>query len=603
MAGTEDSVVTLTLKVDTTGLDKAGKTIKVTFDPEQVQKFTKAVRELRSAILDSASATSEIAKNMSSMTRHAGVGIRTLIQQVKELNEELKVSGGGGGGGGGRDRPPLPYRSTTFGQAIFASVATGGMGAPSAFQQAAWTYGLRGVGAISKSLAGSAVGRGLAGVMAKIPKTPATIGVGIGLGASGLAWHGWTRGNQLANTFLAYQRQRLESSPFVDPGTLLGPTSGYGTGQPLGYTPGESLGMVTQASLGMYRGFDNDRERQLMFSAARARGITPGAFGGFMGAAERTGTPRDMSASLAGRTIVTAGHKRGLGLQGQAVVDHFQENLAFLQAEAASGHSVYQNNLLGQQVALGRMGVPGHLATGITQDYAKAQQRVGMHGMHDALDVRMMRAFGYKGTGGPQEFARILGEMQSPGKKPEAMHKYFSDLLAETGTRGTPLGTLTVQRAILEKQGNISWENAQRIAMGIDKMSPAELAKIGEEIGGWDGSGLQRDASKMSDRFGHLQRLAGIEGLELGTGASFVKNMLDLRKSGDNLAGAAERMITKIDALTGAIESLTGWVAGDSSNSSPDIPVKPMYPGRTSATDVWYIRQESGSHGAGQRTE
>lgn len=577
----ESTKIELKITLDARDLEGIGKTFKVTFDDEQISKFTGAMESLTKEIRRGVDWTQRIHTAMKRMTHDASEGVDRLITRVRELNSTMAVTGatgggGGGGGGGGAARPGrspyLPYRVATFDQAAFTTVATGGLGGPSAVQQALWTKGLQWTGQAGSRLTSAAGGGGVAAGIGAIGSLGAAVAAAGLLGAGALAWHGWSRGNQLAGNFLQYERQRMEAAPFVQAGTLLGDTSGFTTGQPLGFGPTQALGMVTQASMGMYRGFANNRERQLMFSAARARGISAGTFGGFIGAAERTGTYG--AATMGARTLSVA--QQNLGLRGQAIVDHFQEMTGFLQQQAAMGQKVDVQNLLAQQAILAQNGIPGYLAAGITTDFAANAQRVGMTGMQNALDVRLMRAAGYTGAGGAEGYAQAMLDIQHAGRDPGIMFRFFNQLLGETGTRGTQMGALAIQRAVSQMGGHIGAEEA-RIISGMN-VTEADVARIGNQIGGYDGKGLMRDARSTSDQHPFMRWVAGIEGREIGIGADYAKNTLLLREAIDALADAvAGRFITQIDALTQAIRDLAESMVPDGEAPRP-VQVEPTNP-------------------------
>lgn len=605
----EKTKVTLEFDIDVRTLEGLGKTLKVTFDDDTVKKFTGAMEGLSKQMSRSVDLTEKIHKKIKRFTREAGEGISALTRKVGELNSVLATTGttgssGGGGGGGGGIRPSggsyIPYRVTSLDQAAFTTLATGGLGAPSAFQQVLWTKGLNALGYAGRKFHYAEAARARAGMSAAAAKAhaartgiplAATAAGAVNLGATGmmalggatvaagilalgaLSWHGWSRGNQLASGYFDYERQRMQSAPFVAPGSLLGESSGYPVGQGLGYGPAQALGSLTQAAMGMYRDFDPGKgnlEQRLMFSAARGYGISPGAFGGFMGAAERTGTKKRYGAArLAARTISVA--EENLGLKGQAIVDHFQEMAGFIQQQAAMGQKVDVNSLLAQQAVLKNQDIPGYLTAGIVNNFAASAQSLGMRGMQSALDVRLMRAAGYDGTGGAEGYATAMLNIQHAGRDPELMFKFFNQILGETGTRGTDFGALVVQRAVSQMGGHIGAQEA-RIISGMD-VTQADIARIGNSIGGYDGKGLMAKARRVADKHPFIQELAGLEGREIGIGAEYARNTLDLRSALDHLASAvAQHFIEPINMLTGAINDLAASLHGDEVLPKSSVP-------------------------------
>ena len=93
-----------------------------------------------------------------------------------------------------------------------------------------------------------------------------------------------------------------------------------------------------------------------------------------------------------------------------------------------------------------------------------------------ALDMHLMRAMGYTGKGGSEEFASIKLAMQDPGAISKVMPNLISGL--GLGGMGENMGTLMLQQVMSQMGVNVGAGEAGRLKGGIkrDPLTGLDLA-------------------------------------------------------------------------------------------------------------------------------
>lgn len=329
----------------------------------------------------------------------------------------------------------------------------------------------------------------------------------------------------------------------------------YGTGA---YTAeGERLGLKPQEAL----------QQAAALAQAAGAPVTGSEFGSAMGIQRTTG----VGLGQQGGAVRALRHAGGLGtgqavqamadtvasavsvgLEGSEISGELQKQTAFLQQQADMGVKFDATSILAAQAALTvRSGgaISGYRSGDIARGFAAGGAEVGRRGPKDALDLRMMRAVGFTGEGGAEEYAATRLKMQDPGVIVRALPK----LLAQF--QGTGLGpemqTLVTQQVMGRFGAQVGVGEARALSAGV--------GDIGAFQGGADLQSLRRSARDLTAATGgDLVIEAGIERERIAMGKEAAKGMQTLSRITNDFAGTLQNTVMPlIDTLFGGLEGFS----------------------------------------------
>lgn len=265
-----------------------------------------------------------------------------------------------------------------------------------------------------------------------------------------------------------------------------------------------------------------------------------------------------------------------IGLEGSEITNELTKQTAFLQRQADMGIKFDATSILATQAALATQtggAVSGFRAGDIARGFAAGGSEVGHTGPKNAMDLRLMRALGFTGKGGAEEYAAIRLKMQDPGEVMKAMPK----LLGQFRGKGFgPNMELLQQQQVLAQYGVRA--GASEVA-GI-----ARMGEVGDFTGGTDLASLRTSAQELTRATGgSLIAEASIENERIGVGSKVAPSMQSLSRITNDLAGTLQNTVGPvIDVMLGQLEGFTGRLEKASTamdnvygvGSSPLLPPK-----------------------------
>lgn len=319
-------------------------------------------------------------------------------------------------------------------------------------------------------------------------------------------------------------------------------------GARFGVGPGESLTEAAGMSRAM-QGRASAEDYRFGKSVEALHGVGTDATGGLMGElayAGNVGGQEDV-ADIIGSAVAR-------NLENSQIGTYLQSMTGFLQRQTSQGQLVSYQGLLRSAEALQAGGIARQRAGEIAQSFGGAGVNLGVNGPGGATDFHAMRAFGYTGQGGAEEYAKIRLDMQDAGKwTPEVMSSYLGGITG--GTTGDTKAFLT-QRAMAGMGTGIGAGEARSLAAG----------GIGGDLGitarGKAGDIMSEGEAWSAATRGSMRAEAAIEGERVGTGGKVAKDMQNLSRATNNMANAFMNTFKPaLDAVTGSLEDFTASLA------------------------------------------
>lgn len=568
----------LRIKVNARDVDTLGQKIKRALSDRVGKMFNRSMWDVNKALRDNVAETERIVRAMQKVDRESEAYAR-LAQRLNRANQEAKqlqqtlqrVGGGGGGprgggGGGGRGlrgAPMLPMPGMgALGTAFMGLPIIGGLlaGAVGASSSAFSSYS-------SLQQTQMQVAPYLMNSRAALGYTPEMYRPGVQRSMLGTAGHAGVRsmitgafGPLGVDDYIEGKQGRARARvPFDRAGMTA-------VGQGFGVKPQQAIMQAAVLSQSMY-GPAGAGDLEQALAARQVFGIGTGQLGAFRGAMRRTGYGPDAgNRNEVTMTLMTAVK---LGLEASEVAEYMQQQTGFLKSLESQGLRASNAELQAINSGVAATGIRGFRAQSITQGFARGAIRVGQQGMQSAADVRLMRAMGYTGRGGAEEYAKYMMMAQDPGIAARYMPEYVQSF-----TRGmdpnSDYAAMMVQRAMGKMGVQLGPVEARQMALGGSAFKKGMAGSVGAtasyaELNGIEGI-MARSGRQIAGVTGStVVEQAGIEQLRIEAGAKVARSMLDLERSvvdiansfGNALAPAVEELTAAIKAATGAVSEST----------------------------------------------
>jgi hypothetical protein len=294
------------------------------------------------------------------------------------------------------------------------------------------------------------------------------------------------------------------------------------------------------------------------------------SYAGFRGAEARFSrrdalhNPDPEKSAAAGRESVTTllASAVRMGMESSEINEYLQQQTQFMEAEARRGQSGSLAGMVAATEGLVASGVSKWTAGGITQQFAAGAEQVGRSGATNPAAIRMMRAAGYTGRGGFEEYAEVMLKLQNPSFAAGLMGTYYSDLIESRGLDPMSAGAaFLVQRASAPLGIDMGAYSAAEMAGSATRIdAKTKLAR--EAVVG----NLAFDTNARSTASGAVAvlaptqvREAEIEQKKIAVGKDVSAAVLDFEESALSLAGVITGTTAPaLTQLTDLLRRLTG---------------------------------------------
>lgn len=308
-------------------------------------------------------------------------------------------------------------------------------------------------------------------------------------------------------------------------------------------------GLALQRTTGVDLGASGQAVRQLRYA-----GQLGGTGGGNM----------EQVADLIGQAVA-------MGLEGSEISEYLQEQTGFLGAMAKKGIGIDIDKMRALEASVMNSGVVQWRADDISRQFIGGAQQVGKKGAQSAEQFRLMRAFGFSGEGGLEEFFKVRMGMQSPGlaskmgmKSPqEAMSRFIEQFRMDGVGAATQAGVL--QQAFSGIGTEIGPEEAFALSQGLQKAKPGEYqidTKAAQRLVGATAPSVRAEA--------------GIEAERVAIGGKVAGAMQNLERTTNNMAGTFENVLgPALDLFSAKLESATAAMEAASQGGVGGGPMDP----------------------------
>jgi len=321
-------------------------------------------------------------------------------------------------------------------------------------------------------------------------------------------------------------------------------------GAAYGVAPSQALQEASQLSQGIgYRAgagtYDFARAAQTAF------GVGVGQTGQML---RSTGRTMGRGAGSGGEDVVARliGSAVAAGLEGSEIAEYLSGIQGILRRQMELGQDVSSlEGMMNMERRLQTV-VGGYMAGKVTQGYGQAVTGMMASGGGDTADQFMLlRAAGYTGEGGPEEYAKYMLDLQEFGAATATMPGYLQNFTGASGL-GPNMRALLVQRALSDK-GGVGATTARALAGGIPLAGAAS--------GGMTAGGII-DAGRagVSTVAGLTQVEAGLEGKRIEAGYRAAQQVTALNEALINLADGIQTGLGPIlDDLTSKVRDVSAY--------------------------------------------
>lgn len=288
-------------------------------------------------------------------------------------------------------------------------------------------------------------------------------------------------------------------------------------GQRYGLGPSAALEQAAAAGRAAY-GPVGPQGFETLLAARTMTGVDIAQGADIMGHFSRGYGARGPSASDAESFAKTLGDAVAAGMEGTQITQYLSQMSGLLDTAFGQGAVISTQGIGNTMLGLQQMGVAPVQAARLATGFTGAMMQTGQTGPRDAATFALMRAAGYTGRGGAEEYAESLFRLQDPQNQGAVMQNFVSQLRAPG--QGPAMQALIMQAGF------------RGVGVGLGQRDARTLA-----AGGFTpGVGGQGDLATFLDRgrmaataFGHLQRGAALEAEQVSVGrdiASTVQNAL-----------------------------------------------------------------------------
>jgi len=287
----------------------------------------------------------------------------------------------------------------------------------------------------------------------------------------------------------------------------------------------------------------------------RLFGVDVGLSGGAMRGLRQTGNAGSMTEVATMVALAVAS-----GLEGSEISEELQKHTAYLQQQASQGNRIDNNKFLGARAGLVAQGIDNFRAGDMLRSFGDGVGAMGRRGAQSATDLRMMRAMGYTGKGGFEEYAEYMLKAQNRGEAMAAMPAYLKQFdVAGLGESGK---AFFAQRALGQFGTNIGADEAKNIRglkpfqdfTGLQDTD--SIVAAGLDLTATTGGSLVAEAGIRNQRI-------GVGGQIAGTAQALSRATNSMAKSVGNLDGVIIRLARGTERFAGAIDQITGNIGNN----------------------------------------
>ena len=348
--------------------------------------------------------------------------------------------------------------------------------------------------------------------------------------------------------------------------TGVGVKYGVNSTQALQEASGLSQAMGRRTTADQY---DQAKAMQMMFGVDLAQSGSMVAEGSYAFGQSRSGGGG--SGSVVGGSMDTVakmiGQALALGLKGSEIPDYLRGMQGMMKRAADSGQTSGDlGNMMTMQRRLRSSGISGRIANTMTGQFAQGAAKIGMGGSGGAEEFMLMRAMGYTGTGGPEEYAKYKLMLQDESQAVKAMPGYLGQGKG-VGGEGSAMETLVTQRLGQAVGMNFHGDAFAQIAGGI----AGDHAGARGMVDAMTGKRIVGAAGESSDYAAGLTKTEAVQEnqrVQVGYKAAkqvqaFNQIMISLADTAQNVTGQAITDLTaQLQGLALSAQNLTGGNSG-----------------------------------------
>jgi len=221
-----------------------------------------------------------------------------------------------------------------------------------------------------------------------------------------------------------------------------------------------------------------------------------------------------------------------LNLEGSEIGEYLQSQTGFLGQMVNQGIGIDIQKLRELEASIGEGLNAKWRGAPMARQFLQGAAAVGREGATSAAKFRLMRAFGFSGEGGLEEFYKIRGGMQSPDLAQEygmadpvtALSAYIESFRIPGVGPATQAGILQQAFADIGMSG-VGFEESMAMSQGLQRVAPGDY-----EI---DSDAAARLVSAVAPS---TQAEAGIEAERAAIGGGVATAMQDLERVTNNMA-------------------------------------------------------------------
>lgn len=344
----------------------------------------------------------------------------------------------------------------------------------------------------------------------------------------------------------------------------------------MGFAPAETMQIAAQLGQAAGRPVSPQEMGQAM-ALQRTLGLGAQQTGGMIRQLRYAGEISGVGAQQGSMEEVAnlIGDAVAMGLEGSEIADFLQQQTGFLgqMAQQGVGVNIEQQRNLEATIRNSGAVIPWRVDD-LARQFTTGASRIGREGAQSAEQFRLMRAFGFTGAGGMEEFFRVrmgmqsqeLGQQMGLRSPAEAMSRFIEEMRVEGAGPAMQAGVL--QRAFQGVGMTIGPEEALRMAQGMQAT----------QAGGFqiDTQAAERLVATVAPS---ARAEAGIQAERVAIGAQVAGAMQDLQRTTNNMAGlftnvlgpATDAVASGMNNLTQALETATAgvWVLGPPASVNP----------------------------------
>ncbi len=328
-----------------------------------------------------------------------------------------------------------------------------------------------------------------------------------------------------------------------------------------GYNPQQSIGMAGGLASAAGRDISAD-EFSTAAALERLGGISTGVTGGFMRASRYT--QKDGVSNMGSVADFAFGGYAGKGNGGlgmSEIVDELEKQTQWLSGLYSQGVEGATGMGFRAMAGMRDAGVGDAFRQGsMTRGYLGQAASIGMNGANTAMDMQMMMAQGYSGSGGAEGYFGTLNDMQDMGKSEGGMINMLNMIKRRVAGMSPQMA-----RAMALRQ--MRGAGMQGASLGVaDQLLGAQNPLALGDMQGVNLGDLQGSAEGLTNTLGGATKAeAGLEGRAIQVGGEVAQSMLALKSTAINLAGtfnntfgpAISRASELLDAFSATLESAT----------------------------------------------